>query len=105
MSDNFPLHLAVLLFTSNSFDNEATAQLLFNSKERFLELELNDFLIYSHQNNLWWLFALWKALAFMVVLWFCATAPEKHKIQTRILFLLFVFYQLFQPIYYALYIS
>ena len=84
MSDNFPLHLAVLFLISFAFDYFLTFQILFNDRELFLKLEQNDFLVYCYQNNLWWLFASvhssTTALLFWYVVVYVKKAPKFKKI-------------------------
>ena len=98
LSDDYPLKIVTLLFISTVFDYFLTFQILFNNKELFLQLELNGFLVYSYQNNLWWLFAIWYSGAFIFMLWGCISSLNRHKKAFRIMTLVIVIYQLSQPL-------
>ncbi len=65
------------MLVATHFDDLLTFQMLFNDKKHFLELENNSFLIYSYQNNLWWLFAIWSGVFSVAVILFSMKTKNK----------------------------
>jgi hypothetical protein len=104
LSDDFPLHLAVLFIISSAFDYFLTFQILFNDKALFLKLERNEFLIYCYQNNLWWLFAFLYSIIIIYILYWCRYVKKVPKLMKpiRILALIAMGGQLLQPILFYL---
>ncbi len=102
LSDGFPLKISIALFISMVFDSLLTSQILFNDKEIFLQLEQNKFLVYSYQNNLWWLFGVWNTVAYLFMIWICTLSNNKNKKAFRIMVMGIVVYQLSQPLLFIL---
>lgn len=98
LSDGFPLHLAFLMVISTVFDFSLTFQVLFNDKGLFLELEQNKFLIYTSQNNLWWLYSIWYVFSYFLLLWVSMHPNNPYKRATRAMSIALILNQLSQPL-------
>ncbi len=86
LSDEFPLHFAMMMVVSMTFDTFLTFQVLFNSKDFFVRTEKNGFLIYAYQHNLGWLYAIILSVFYVFVI--LLSKKEKSALHRYLLFLL-----------------
>lgn len=92
------------MLISTVFDKTVTSQILYNNKELFLHLEQNKHLVYSYQNNLWFLFATGYVIGYVFLIYISIISPKDVQKIVRSMVLLVIIDQLIQPVYYLLFL-